>query len=102
EQKEIENEELSEVSLMLLESLNSNKLTSKTFKELENFIKSISEYSFNRSLPISTYFIQNAVTRYQSTPHADVAIKKIFDATLFSAHIVGYLSRKYIKTELKY
>ena len=100
EKQELENDQLSEVSVMLLESLNSEKLSTKSLKELERFIKSISESSFNKTLSMSTYFVQNAVTKYQSTPHADVAIKKIFDAILFSAHIIGYLSRKHSKSSL--
>jgi hypothetical protein len=87
---------MNEISSNLLSSLNAGKLVVKTQEEMQQFIENSSILSLRESYSISSFYIENLVKKYQHTNDAERMIRKIFDATILSAKIVGVISKRTI------
>jgi hypothetical protein len=87
--RRIQSEDVSQLGVLLLRSLNSGRVQSYHPSEIRGYLDLAAEQPLRRAYPILVWYLENAVTRFSKTPQASIFLRPIFDACVVGAQMAG-------------
>ena len=84
--------EIHKLGLMLLRALNSGRIQHFHPNQIRDYVELAAQHPLDRSYPLLTWYVENAVRRYCNTDHASAFLRPILDACVVGAQLAGQIS----------